>query len=121
MGGYDLISLSRHTPDLRWMAVDDHGKSIGSACFASDWYDYIEDKFMTFINVSVFANFNLISRYNQVFFAVSTKMTDLTFLPMLHIWTDVSILSYVKMLLYAKALIPDIYGQHLNNSDLHKY
>ena len=68
MGGYDLISLSRHTPDLRWMAVDDHGKSIGSACFASDWYDYIEDKFMTFINVSVFANFNLISRYNQVFF-----------------------------------------------------
>ena len=54
VGGYDLISLSRHTPDLRWMAVDDHGKSIGSACFASDWYDYIEDKFMTFINVSVF-------------------------------------------------------------------
>ena len=54
MGGYDLISLSRHTPDIHWMAVDDHGKSIGSACFASDWYDYIEDKFMTFINVSVF-------------------------------------------------------------------
>ena len=37
------------------------------------------------------------------------KMTDLTFLPMLYIWTDTS--SYVKMLSYAtKVLIPDIYG-----------
>ena len=25
------------------------------------------------------------------------------------------------MLPYAKDLIPDIYGQHLNNSELHKY
>ena len=32
------------------------------------------------------------------FFTVSIKMTDLTFLPMLYIWTDDSILSYVKML-----------------------
>ena len=46
---------------------------------------------------------------------VSTKMTDLTFLPMLYIWTDASILSYVKMFSYAKDLIPDICGQHLNN------
>ena len=49
------------------------------------------------------------------FFAVSTKMADLTFLPMLCIWTDVSILSYVKMLSYSKYSIPDICGQHLNN------
>ena len=56
------------------------------------------------------------------FFAVSTKMINLTFLPMLHIWTDASILSYVKMLSYAKDLIiPEICGQHFNDSELHKY
>ena len=55
------------------------------------------------------------------FFTVSTKLTDLTFLSMLYIWTDALILSYVKMLSYAKDLIPDICGQHLNNSELQKY
>ena len=40
---------------------------------------------------------------------------------MLYIQTNASILSYVKMLLYAKDLIPDICGQHLNYSELHKY
>ena len=55
------------------------------------------------------------------FFAVSTKMKDLTVLPVLYIWIDASGLTYVKMLLYTKDLIPDIYGQHLNNSELHKY
>ena len=40
-------------------------------------------------------------------------MTDLTFLPMLYMWTDASILRYVKILSYAKDLIPDICGQHL--------
>ena len=40
---------------------------------------------------------------------------------MLYTWTDASILSYVKMLSYAKDLISDICGQHLNNSELHKY
>ena len=54
------------------------------------------------------------------FFTVSTKMADLTFLPMLYISTDDSILCYVKMLSYAKDLIPDICGQHLNYSELHK-
>ena len=34
---------------------------------------------------------------NRVFFAVFTKMTNLTFLPMLYKWMDASILSYVKM------------------------
>ena len=37
---------------------------------------------------------------------------------MLYIWTNASILSYVKMLSYAKDLIPDICGQHLNNSQI---
>ena len=48
-------------------------------------------------------------------------MTDLTFLPTLYIWTDASILSSVKMLLYVNDSIPDICGQHLNNSKMHKY
>ena len=41
---------------------------------------------------------------------------------MLYISTDASILGYVgyvKMLSYAKDLIPDICGQHLNYSELH--
>ena len=48
-------------------------------------------------------------------------MIDLAFLPLLYIWTDASKLSYVKLLSYAEDLIPDICGQHLNNSELHKY
>ena len=43
------------------------------------------------------------------FFAVSTKMTDLTFRSVLHTSTDASILSCVKILNYAKDLIPDNY------------
>ena len=54
------------------------------------------------------------------FFEVSTKMADLIFLSVLYILTDALILSYVKMLSYAKDLIPDICGQHLNYSELHK-
>ena len=48
-------------------------------------------------------------------------MEYVTFLPMLYIWTDVSILSYLKMLLYTKDFIPDIYEKQLNNLKLHKY
>ena len=55
------------------------------------------------------------------FFAVSTKIKDLTFLPMSYIWTNALILSYVKMLSYAKDLILDICGQQLNNSELQEY
>ena len=40
---------------------------------------------------------------------------------MLYISTDALLLSYVKMLSYAKDLIPDICGQHLNNLEIHKY
>ena len=38
-----------------------------------------------------------------------------------HNGLDASILSYVKMLSYAKDLIPDICGIHINNSELHKF
>ena len=41
-------------------------------------------------------------------------MTDLTFLSMLYIWTDVSMLSYVKMVSYSRDLIPDRIAQILN-------
>ena len=50
VGGYDLISLTRTTPNASWMAVDGSGHSIGSACFASEWYDYLLDRFLTFID-----------------------------------------------------------------------
>ena len=59
-----------------------------------------------------------LGKFTLEFFAVYTNVADLTFLPMLYTWTNASILSYVKMLLYAKDLISDIYGQHLNNSEL---
>ena len=68
-----------------------------------------------------FTAIRLMNRFHRLdsiqIFAVSTKMAHLTFLPM----TDASILSYVKMLSYAKDLIPEICGQYLNNSELHKY
>ena len=38
---------------------------------------------------------------------------------MLFMWTDASILSYIKILLRAKDFIPGSYGWHLNNSELH--
>ena len=47
------------------------------------------------------------------FFAVFTKMIDVTFLPMLYTWTNASILSYVTTVSYAEDLTPDICGQHL--------
>ena len=50
VGGYDLISLTRTTPNASWMAVDVNGKSIGSACFASHWYDQLLERFLYFIN-----------------------------------------------------------------------
>ena len=40
---------------------------------------------------------------------------------MLYIWTNASILNYVKMLPHVKDLIADICGEHLNNSELYKY
>ena len=49
-------------------------------------------------------------KVSMEFFAISAKMTDLTFLPMLHIWMDALILSDAKMLSYAKDLIPHIVG-----------
>ena len=61
---------------------------------------------------------NLNRLFSVKIFAVSTKITDLIFLLMFYIGTNASILSYVKMMSYAKYLIPDICGQHLNNSEL---
>ena len=40
---------------------------------------------------------------------------------MVYMWTNTSVLSYVKMLSYAKDVIPDICGQNLNNLELLKY
>ncbi len=51
VGGYDLISLSRVVPH-QFMALDEKGKSIGSACFASGWYDYLNERVTSFIKVS---------------------------------------------------------------------
>ena len=39
----------------------------------------------------------------------------------IHCIADTSIVSYFKILSYAKDLIPDICGQYLNNSELQKY
>ena len=36
------------------------------------------------------------------FFVVCPNVVNVTFLPKLYIWTDASILSYIKMLSYAK-------------------
>ena len=49
VGGYDLIALTRHVQSS-WMAVDKQNKSIGSACFASGWYDQLLNKVLTFAN-----------------------------------------------------------------------
>ncbi|XP_013417536.1 uncharacterized protein LOC106178765 [Lingula anatina] len=48
VGGYDLISLSRQV-QADWMAIDVHGHSIGSACFASGWHDNIKTKLFSFL------------------------------------------------------------------------
>ena len=50
VGGYDLIALSRHVQPA-WMAIDpDTGKPRDSACFASDWYDYLLNHTLTFMD-----------------------------------------------------------------------
>ncbi len=51
MGGYDLIALTRQTPDAGWMATNATGQSIGSACFASQWYDYLLGRVEAFVQV----------------------------------------------------------------------
>ena len=51
IGGYDLISLTRVTPNASWMAVNATTKhSRGSACFASEWYDYLTERLFNFID-----------------------------------------------------------------------
>ena len=47
IGGYDLIALTRQTKK-EWMALRSDNSSIGSACFASEWYDYLLDTFLKF-------------------------------------------------------------------------
>ena len=49
VGGYDLIALSRHVQPS-WMAVNAANQSIGSACFASKWYDQLTKQMLTFMN-----------------------------------------------------------------------
>jgi len=53
VGGYDLIAETRRPPaEMRFFeAIDPHtGKGRGSACFASGWYDYLLERFMSFID-----------------------------------------------------------------------
>ena len=57
----------------------------------------------------------ILKQYNNRVFRSSHKNGYLTFVPMLYIWTDASLLSYVQMLSYTKNFIPDTCGQHLNN------
>ena len=45
-----MIGLSRQVP-RQFMAVDQKGKSIGNACFASGWYDYLTERVNNFIKV----------------------------------------------------------------------
>ncbi len=50
VGGYDLIALTRQVQPS-WMAIDSAtNKSDGNACFASDWYDYLLNRTLTFMN-----------------------------------------------------------------------
>lgn len=49
VGGYDLIALTRSVK-AEWMAVDSNNKSIGSACFASGWYDNLLNQTLWFMN-----------------------------------------------------------------------
>ena len=51
VGGYDLICLDRNVDDYL-EAVDANGHSIGDACFASGWYDYLRDIVINFVNVT---------------------------------------------------------------------
>ena len=50
VGGYDLISWTR-TPPAQWAVIDPKtGKPVGDACFASGWYDYLLERFTTFMD-----------------------------------------------------------------------
>jgi hypothetical protein len=51
VGGYDLICLDRDV-DPSFEAVDANGHSIGDACFASGWFDYLYGTVINFINVT---------------------------------------------------------------------
>jgi hypothetical protein len=50
VGGYDLISWTRKVQPA-WMAIDPStGEPRDSACFASEWYDYLLNRTLTFMN-----------------------------------------------------------------------
>ena len=57
---------------------------------------------MEFCIVTVLMSMKSFRRCYVMQLYISIKMTDLTFLPVLYIWTNASILSYVKLLPYAK-------------------
>ena len=54
------------------------------------------------------------------FFAVFTKMIDVTFLPMLYTWTNASILSYVTSVICWRFDSWYLWTTLKNNSELHK-
>lgn len=49
VGGYDLIALTRTTVP-KYMALDESGNSTGSTCFASEWYDVLLGKMISFMD-----------------------------------------------------------------------
>ena len=50
VGGYDLIALTRKVQE-NWMAIDaTSNSSVGSACFASGWYDHLLNQVMLFLD-----------------------------------------------------------------------
>ncbi|CAD5117051.1 unnamed protein product [Dimorphilus gyrociliatus] len=49
VGGYDLIALSRRTIP-KYMALDETGNSTDSTCFASEWYDVLLEKMISFMD-----------------------------------------------------------------------
>ena len=84
-------------------------------------FSKVEFKKTSVMNISRWCNHSVMILNEQSSFSQLPQKWHLIFLPMLYIWTYASILSYDKMLSYAKYLISDICGQHLNNSELHKY
>jgi hypothetical protein len=49
IGAYDLIAWTRN-PGHEFATLSVDGKAQHNACFASGWYDYLLDKFLTFMN-----------------------------------------------------------------------
>ena len=49
-----MIVMTR-TAAFEYMNLDKNNKSIGSTCMASAWYDYLLEKFMTFIDKTGFS------------------------------------------------------------------